>query len=210
MHKKILALLCLTFSIVLFSVTAFAAKTADTNVIYVSGTAAEGGTGSVSAPVGSLAEAYELLGNNGTIYLLDTVTVSATEGACFIAPTHTGKITVTSAPGYDGALNLTGVKHFHFGGETEWNDLAIIANELVLSADNHVLTMGEGLTVSSPSDETLYRGGHEYCAVRVHLVLLMSLVRAKLGEPKSDCIRGLFFRCLQRQYRCGIMKQTVR
>ena len=90
MHKKILALLCLTFSIVLFSVTAFAAKTADTNVIYISGAATDGGTGSVSAPVGSLAEAYELLGNNGTIYLLDTVTVSVTEGDCFIAPTHTG------------------------------------------------------------------------------------------------------------------------
>ena len=171
MHKKILALLCLTFSIVLLHVTAFAAETADTNVIYVSGTAAEGGTGSVSAPVGSLAEAYELLGNNGTIYLLDTVTVSVTEGDCFIAPTHTGKITVTSAPNANGALDLTGVKHFHFGGTTEWNDLEIIANEVVLTADKHALMMGEGLTVSSPSDETFYRGGHEYCAARVHLAL---------------------------------------
>ena len=43
MHKKILALLCLTFSIVLLGITISAAETADTNVIYVSGTAAEGG-----------------------------------------------------------------------------------------------------------------------------------------------------------------------
>lgn len=169
MYKKITALLCLIFSIVLFGVTVFAAETADTNVIYVSGAAANGGTGSVSAPVSTLAEAYELLGNNGTIYLLDTVTVSATKGDCFIAPTHTGKITVTSAPNHSGALDLTGIQHVHFGGETEWNDLEIIANDVVLSADNHVLTMGEGLVMSSPSDETLYRGGHEYCAARVHL-----------------------------------------
>ena len=169
MHKKITALLCLTFSIVLLGITAFAAETADTNVIYVSGTVSNGGTGSVSAPVGTLAEAYELLGNNGTIYLLDTVTVSATEGDCFIAPTHTGKITVTSAPEHDGALDLTGVKHVHFGGETEWNDLEIIANDVVLSADNYPVTMGEGLVMSSPSDEVLYRAGHEYCAARVHL-----------------------------------------
>lgn len=92
MHKKILALLCLTFSIVLFSVTAFAAETADTNVIYVSGTAAEGGTGSVSAPVGSLAEAYELLGNNGTIYLLDTVTVSEHTGDGFACFSHSSPV----------------------------------------------------------------------------------------------------------------------
>jgi len=47
MLKKITALLCLTFSIVLFcmAVSATDAETTDIDVIYVSGTAAEGGTG---------------------------------------------------------------------------------------------------------------------------------------------------------------------
>lgn len=169
MYKKITALLCLTLSIVLFGFTASA--TDAINTVYVSGTAAEGGTGVISAPVSSLAEAYSLIGSirNGTIYLMDTVSVSATSGDCFIAPTHIGKITVSSADGYDGALDLSGVEHYHFGGETEWSNIGIIANELVLTADNHIVTMGDGLTMSSTSGNTVYRGGHTFCGARVHL-----------------------------------------
>ena len=75
MFKKISALMCLTLSIVLFcmAVSATEAENTDINAIYVSGTAAEGGTGVFSAPVSTLAEAYNLLGNDGTIYLMDTV-----------------------------------------------------------------------------------------------------------------------------------------
>ena len=138
MFKKILALLCLTFSIVLFctAVSATEAETTDIDAIYVSGTAEEGGTGVVSAPVSTLFEAYNLLGSNGTIYLMDTVSVSSTEGDCFIAPAHVGKITITSADGYNGALDLTEIKHFHFGGNTELSNIGIIANDVVLTADN--------------------------------------------------------------------------
>ncbi len=170
MLKKILALMCLTLSIVLFcmAVSATDAETADINAIYVSGTVTEGGTGVISAPVSTLAEAYSMLGNSGTIYLMDTVSVSATTGDCFVAPAHTGKITITSANGYNGALDLTEINHFHFGGDTELNNIGIVANEVVLTADNHTLTMGEGLEMSSPSADT-YRGGHTYCGAKIHL-----------------------------------------
>ena len=99
---------------------------------------------------------------------MDTVSVSSTSGDCFIAPTHTGKITITSADGYDGKLDLMAVEHFHFGGDTEFNNIGIIANEVVLSAGNHTVTMGEGLEMSSPSAE-IYRGGHTYCGAKIHL-----------------------------------------
>ena len=170
MYKKILALLCLTLSIVLFcmAVSATEAETTDIDAIYVSKNAAEGGTGTVDAPVATLSDAYTFVGNNGTIYLMDTVTASATEGDCFIAPTHTGKITITSASGYNGALDLTGIKHFHFGGDTEWNNIVIVANEAVLTADNHTVTMGEGLAMSSPSAD-IYRGGHTYSGAKIYL-----------------------------------------
>ncbi len=170
MFKKILALMCLTLSIVLFcmAVSATEAENTDINAIYVSGTAAEGGTGVFSAPVSTLADAYSLLGNGGTIYLMDTVTVSATEGDCFIAPAHAGKITITSAESCNGTLDFTEIEHFHFGGETELNNIGIVANEVVLTADNHCLTMGEGLAMSSPLADS-YRGGHTYCGAKIHL-----------------------------------------
>lgn len=171
MFKKITALLCLTLSIVLFcmAVSATDAESTDINAIYVSGTAEESGTGVVSAPVTTLSEAFALLGDSGTIYLMDTVEVSATEGDCFIAPAHTGKITITSADGYNGALDLTDVAHFHFGGETELSNIGIVANDLVLTADNHTVTMGAGLAMSSSTDGVEYRGGHAYCDARIHL-----------------------------------------
>ena len=171
MFKKITALLCLTLSIVLFcmAVSATDAESTDINAIYVSGTAVESGTGVVSAPVTTLSEAFALLGDSGTIYLMDTVEVSATEGDCFIAPAHTGKITITSADGYIGTLDLTAVAHFHFGGETELSNIGIVANDLVLTADNHTVTMGAGLAMSSSTDGVEYRGGHAYCDARIHL-----------------------------------------
>ena len=169
MYKKILALVCLTLSIVLFcmAVSATEAETTYIDAIYVSENAAEGGTGAIDAPVATLAEAYSLLGNNGTIYLMDMVSVSSTSGDCFIAPAHTGKITITSADGYDGKLDFTGIEHFHFGGDTELNNIGIVANEVVITADNHTVTMGEGLEMSSPSAD-IYRGGHIYCGAKIH------------------------------------------
>ncbi|MBQ6893030.1 MAG: hypothetical protein IJN48_02385, partial [Clostridia bacterium] len=136
MFKKQKALMCLVFSIVLFcmAVSATEAETTDINAIYVSEHAAEGGTGSIDAPVATLAEAYTLVGNSGTIYLMDTVRVSSTSGDCFIAPAHAGKVTITSADEYNGALDLTEIRHFHFGGDTELNNIGIVANEVVLTA----------------------------------------------------------------------------
>lgn len=90
--------MCLTLSIVLFcmAVSATEAETTDINAIYVSSTAEEGGTGVFSAPVSTLAEAYNILGNSGTIYLMDTVSVSAT------SEKHRGRFCVlTVANGYE-------------------------------------------------------------------------------------------------------------
>ena len=186
MYKKITALLCLTLSIVLFGFTASA--TDAINTVYVSGTAAEGGTGVISAPVSSLAEAYSLIGSmrNGTIYLMDTVSVSATSGDCFIAPTHIGKITISSADGYDGALDLSGVEHYHFGGETEFSSLELIANDLVLSADNHALILGEGITVSSLRGNSEYRNGHTFCGANINVTVYCPCENATAEITTAD------------------------
>lgn len=164
MQRKLKFALCIFLAILALMCTASALD------VYVSNAGDDTAAGTADAPVATLTQAYALLGTGGgKILLADAVPVTATSGDCFIEPAHSAKITVTSAPDAGGALDLTGIAHFHFSGETEWNNIDIIANEVVLSADNHTVTMGEGLTVSSPSAATEFRGGHRFCGAKLHL-----------------------------------------
>lgn len=164
MQRKFKFALCIFLAIVALLCTASAVD------IYVSADGDDTAAGTADAPVATLTQAYTLLGTDGgTVLLADTVPVTATSGDCYIEPTHRAKITVTSAPDANGALDLTGIEHFHFSGETEWNSIGIVANEVVLTADNNIVTMGQGLTVSSPSSNTEYRGGHRFCGAKLHL-----------------------------------------
>ena len=176
MQRKFKFALCIFLAIVALLCTASAVD------IYVSADGDDTAAGTADAPIATLTQAYALLGTGGgTILLADAVPVPATSGDCFIEPTHSAKITVTSAPDAGGALDLTGIAHFHFGGETEWNNINIIANEAVLSADNHTVTMGEGLTVSSPSAATEFRGGHRFCGAKLHLTAYCPCETADAG-----------------------------
>ncbi len=155
MQRKLTFALCIFLAIFTLMCTASAAD------IYVSADGDDTAAGTADAPVATLTQAYTLLGTDGgTVLLADAVPVTATSGDCYIEPTHNAKITVTSAPDANGALDLTGIEHFHFSGETEWNNIGISANEVVLTADNNIVTMGQGLAVSSPSQDSEYRGGH--------------------------------------------------
>ena len=155
MQRKLTLALCIFLAILALMCTASALD------VYISSTGDDTAAGTADAPVATLTQAYTLLGTDGgTVLLADAVPVTATSGDCYIEPTHSAKITVTSAPDASGALDLTGIEHFHFSGETEWNSIGILANEVVLSADNNIVTMGQGLAVSSPASDTEYRGGH--------------------------------------------------
>lgn len=155
MQRKLTFALCIFLAIFTLMCTASAVD------IYVSADGDDTAAGTADAPVATLTQAYTLLGTDGgTVLLADAVPVTATSGDCYIEPTHSAKITVTSASDANGALDLTGIAHFHFSGETEWNSIGILANEVVLTADNNIVTMGQGLTVSSPASDTEYRGGH--------------------------------------------------
>lgn len=155
MQRKLTLALCIFLAILALMCTASALD------VYISSTGDDTAAGTADAPVATLTQAYTLLGTDGgTVLLADAVPVTATSGDCYIEPTHSAKITVTSAPDANGALDLTGIEHFHFSGETEWNNIGISANEVVLTADNNIVTMGQGLAVSSPSQDSEYRGGH--------------------------------------------------
>lgn len=164
MQRKFKFALCIFLAIVALLCTVSAAD------IYVAADGDDTAAGTADAPVATLTQAYTLLGaDGGTVLLADTVPVTATSSNCYIEPTHNAKITVTSAPDANGALDLTGIAHFHFSGETEWNSIGISANEVVLTADNNIVTMGQGLAVSSPSQDSEYRGGHRFCGAKLHL-----------------------------------------
>ena len=128
---------------------------ASATTVYVS----DGGTGngqSVSAPLGSLTEAYTALGDEGEIVLVGTVTVplnkADTTRTAFVEPAHNGKITIS---GYDSTSTLLFASpyEYHLSGETEFNNLTISSGAYTsginFTARGHHLTMGDGLTMYS-------------------------------------------------------------
>ncbi len=176
--RRIVLALCLLLSVLACVISASALEE-----VYVSnnGNDANAGT-SADAPVATLEQAYALLGDaGGTIKIVDTVTVVKNVGTtCFLEPAHTGKITITSADTANKgvlAFNNTSVEdHFHFSGETEWNNLKITANDnkgIILSAEGNKVTLGEGLEmeaddgVAIPSNATI--GGHTFSATKLYV-----------------------------------------
>ncbi len=152
--KRFAAWLLLAALCALFSVCA----TAVDGVVYL----ADGGTGdgtSADSPLGSLNDAYAALTDGGTAVVCGTYTV----GERFVAPTHAGKVTVTSVfGGVDYAKTAGAALYFgapfFCGGETEFCDISIIntKNSLGIYGYFYPLTMGDGLTCSFEGDATGY------------------------------------------------------
>ena len=137
------------FSVAVFLIVLALPAFATDRAVYVSAAAAGTGTGTAADPLPTLEAAFAQVGNGGTIYLIGTVPVQPNRGQCFAEPTHTAPITVTGAPGEDGALDLSALAHYHFGGNTEWRELRLLTDETVLSAEGWNVTLGTGITVSA-------------------------------------------------------------
>lgn len=121
-----------------------------------------------ASPVSSIEKAYNtLLGNGGTIVVVDAVTM-----ARITAPAHSGKITVTSVYGgvdyrESGAKLVCATSiGWQLGGETVIENTTIdIATTAVISAAFNPLTIGDGVEIindySSNDGNGLYLvGGH--------------------------------------------------
>ena len=117
----------------------------------------DGGTGDGSTtdkPLGSLADAYAELGNGGGhIVICGTYTLTGT----FIAPKHTGKVTITqkSADGdftSEGSLYTGGTgRRIEAGGPTVFENINITTKNnggLIIVGHYHTLELGEGVTAS--------------------------------------------------------------
>ena len=134
--KKLFIMLVIS---ALLLVTAFAAE----NTVYVT----DGGSGdgsSASSPVGTLADAYAALGNDGgKIIIKDTYTLSAK----FTEPAHDGEITITG-----GTFSVGNVR-FVLNGATTFENVTIQGKKYftIVAQFNHI-TFGEGITVSGFGD----------------------------------------------------------
>ena len=145
--KKYLLILCM-ISLLIISTSAA--------TVYV----ADGGTGdgsSVSAPLGSLTDAYKALGNGGgEIVIVNTVTLplnkEGTTRTAFVEPAHSGKITVRGNNA-SSVLLFASPYEYHMSGETEIKDITISSGSYTsgtsICARGHHLTMGEGITMHS-------------------------------------------------------------
>ena len=131
--KKLFIMLVIS---ALLLISAFAAE----NIVYVS----DGGTGdgsAVSTPVGTLADAYAALGDEGgKIVITDTVSIVTS----FVEPSHSGKVTLTG-----GTLAATDV-HYMLNGPTTFENITLQGNNkyLLIVAQFNPVVFGEGITVT--------------------------------------------------------------
>ncbi len=116
--KKLLALMLVCLMVVPFGMLATTAASAAGKTVYLSDTGVDTAAGTDAAPVATIAKAYELVGNEGTIVIKGTYTFKDT----FTAPDHTGVVTIKGADA-TAKLALTNGKRFLFGGETVFTDL---------------------------------------------------------------------------------------
>ena len=141
--------------ICLLSVCAFAA---DETVIYL----ADGGTGdgsTASSPLGSIADAYAVLGEGDTtIVICGKYTVTE----AFVSPAHAGKVTITSVYGGVDYRNTKSAQlvlgaNYYCGGETHFDKIKIVGSidYAGVFANYKKMTIGS-VTTGYTGDATTY------------------------------------------------------
>ena len=139
----------------IFCLSAFAAE----RVVYV----CDVGTGDGSAPetaIGSLADAYVVLGDEGgTIVLTGTTTISSK----YLAPAHSGKVTITAAE--DSTLDF--LASFYCGGPTEFNNITLrnVGTEASPSPYNGIYGMAHDITLGVGIVSTRSEGCSNYLTI---------------------------------------------
>jgi len=153
--KSIFAgILCAVLTVAL-GIFAFAAE----NIVYV----ADGGIGdgtTASAPLGSMTDAYNALGDaGGRITLVGTTTIASK----FVAPNHSGKVTITAING--AALHFS--ENFYCGGDTEFHTITLrnLATETNASPYHGILGRAHDLTLGKNIISDRQEGCYTYLSV---------------------------------------------
>lgn len=149
MKKVVLSAVLCVFLCTIFCVCSFAAD----NVVYV----ADGGTGdgsTATTPVGTLADAYAVLGDNGgTVVVVGKVTVNEH----FVEPSHSGVVIVTQVygandyrTGTNHGINIA-QKRYILNGDTTFKnitfrgDTSMSYNHVLFVAQFNHIVMDEGI-----------------------------------------------------------------
>ena len=127
--KKFISLLLVCLMVVPFGMLATTGVSADTaKTVYVSDNGDDAKDGSAAdKAVKTMTKAYELLGTaGGTIVIADTYT----QAAHFLAPEHTGKVTIKGATA-DAQYNINASARFVLGGPTEFDSFKYVIKSTV-------------------------------------------------------------------------------
>ncbi len=165
MRKSIL--LCLVTALLALCLI-FSASASENVVFLSSGKTGDGS--SPSTPVGTLADAYSALGDNGgTIVFMNEYSISVKQDLT----AHTGKITWTSV--YDGvdyrqsgaAFKFASAVRIGLGGPTEFDYLTVKDASAggVIAANYHDLTIGSNVTIANPNKIYLTGGANNDTSV---------------------------------------------
>lgn len=191
MKKLFAIILCLAL------VTAFVpvmTASAAEKVVYIKDEA-NGDGSSPDKPCGTFEDAYAALGTEGgTIVVIDEIAWFEE----FIAPEHTGLVTVTgkyNGTDYKGAIFVLDTKlHYVCGGDTKFENLTIeTTKDWLIRGMWHHLTMGEGIEVINDSPSTglfLVGGDNEDPAVQpsnfnTHITIYSGTYQEVIGGPRN-------------------------
>jgi hypothetical protein len=125
MKKKLTALLLVCCMVIPFGVLSGVSPVADTtsNTVYLSDSGSDTNDGATATTAfKTITKAYQALGTKGGVI---EIVGTFTPAAHFIAPEHTGKITIK---GHDSASKYVisgATRRFQAGGPTEFTDLTI-------------------------------------------------------------------------------------
>ncbi len=154
--KKLLALILVCIMAVPLGILAATPVSAAGKTVYVSDAGDDTAAGTDAAPVKTLDKAYELIGNEGTIAIKGTYTQEAN----YMAPKHTGKVTIKGADS-SSVFKNSGGQRFFIGGVTEFTDLKMdfTAKLWMLICSYNDCTISETVTVDSGANVTYLLAG---------------------------------------------------
>ena len=153
--KKVIVILSIIVISIILCVSVFAS---DQPTVYISPFGDDNASGTLDAPLKSLYAGFRALPDGGKIVICGAITQSATE-----LPSSNGLITISSldAEDYRVSTKEGGSGILYMGGNItltspvkfEYLDILVTAKNLVFICNGHYACFGEGLTVTTPSED---------------------------------------------------------
>lgn len=163
-YRSLFPVMLLAFALIFALAVCAAEKT-----VYLGASDAAEGDGSEAAPFNSLAKAIEAVQSGGRIVVTETYTVTERDAVTadiprFLAPTHEGKITITSLDGKldyrrgGACIYFPETYIYECGGDVRFENVTLKndAAPIYLAGNFHALEFGEGFDVKNTKGVAKY------------------------------------------------------